>query len=112
MNICCHIGTCTYFYLESEITQWMAPFCSSMGNWLDTRQYDLGGASIANEHLPTASNAYELFEAVTKRRIGYTANCIWRCVGGVEMDVQSYGAFNTSFATYRRVYREFIDVSL
>ncbi|KAH0745332.1 hypothetical protein KY285_006989 [Solanum tuberosum] len=35
----------------------------------------------------------------------------WGCVGGVEIDVKSYGAFNTSFASYKPL-GEFIENSL
>ncbi|KAH0683629.1 hypothetical protein KY290_022248 [Solanum tuberosum] len=45
-------------------------------------------------------------------RYGYTAQLYdWGYVGGVEIDIQSYGAFNNSYATYK-LPREFIENSL
>ncbi|WMV60146.1 hypothetical protein MTR67_053531 [Solanum verrucosum] len=108
----CHIGTCTYSHLESDVILWVVPFCNSEDNCLDTGQDDFGCASIANESLNTVSNTCELFDAVAKRRIGYTAQLYdWGYVGGVEIDIQSYGAFNNSYATYK-LPGEFIENSL
>ncbi|KAH0748686.1 hypothetical protein KY290_027918 [Solanum tuberosum] len=79
---------------------------------LETGHDDFSCPSIDNEPLHTTSNVCELLDAAAKRRTSYTAQlCERACTGGVEIDIQSYGAFNTSYSTYK-LPGEFMENSL
>ncbi|WMV33854.1 hypothetical protein MTR67_027239 [Solanum verrucosum] len=69
-------------------------------NCPDTGYDDFSCPSIDIEPLHTISNVCELLDAAAKRCTGYTAQlCERACAGGVEIDIQSYGAFSTSYST-------------